>query len=124
MKKRKKNKQPQKTFHCGVYEIPYKMDSTLNQIPKNGLKPIETVNEMAGMPKLIRYLYAFDLVNVGLSSTFAIGICFGIGYVVRHVAGPSAILSIMLAAFIAYFVGKIDNCYKNSLIFIILKKKI
>lgn len=52
------------------------------------------------------FLNVFDLVKVGLSSTLAIVVFIGIGYVVKHVAGPSAILSILIAAFIAYLVGK------------------
>lgn len=53
-------------------------------------------------------LNAFDLVKVGLSSTFAISVFIGIGYVVKHVAGPSAILSIFFAAFIAYLAGNFE----------------
>lgn len=55
-----------------------------------------------------QHLNAFDLMKLGLSSTFAIIIFIGIGYVVKHVAGPSAILSVLIAAFIAYLVGKIE----------------
>lgn len=51
-------------------------------------------------------LNVFDLVKVGLSSTIAIVVFIGIGYVVKYVAGPSAILSILIAAFIAYLIGK------------------
>lgn len=53
-------------------------------------------------------LNAFDLVKVGLSSTFAISVFIGIGYVVKHVAGPSAILSVFFAAFIAYLAGNFE----------------
>lgn len=54
----------------------------------------------------------FDLVKVGLSSTFAISIFIGIGYVVKHVAGPSTILSVLLAAIIAYLVGEFETARK------------
>lgn len=54
----------------------------------------------------------FDLVKVGLSSTFAISIFIGIGFVVKHVAGPSTILSVLLAAIIAYLVGKFGTARK------------
>lgn len=59
-----------------------------------------------------RHMNLFDLANVGLSSTLAVAVFIGIGYVVRHVAGPSAIVSVLVAAFIAYLVGKfkIPNC--------------
>lgn len=54
------------------------------------------------------HLNTFDLVKVGLSSTFAISVFIGVGYVVKHVAGPSVILSAVFAAFIAYSAGKFE----------------
>lgn len=58
------------------------------------------------------HMNLFDLANVGLSSTLAIAIFIGIGYVVRHVAGPSAIVSVLIAACIAYLVGKFSQNHK------------
>lgn len=87
------------------------MDLSSNRVPENGSQPIESVSVVtpaAASQTQKRGLNAFDLVKVGLSSTFAIAIFFVVGYVVKHVAGPSTILSILLAAFIAYLVGKID----------------
>lgn len=82
------------------------MDLSSKRAPENGTSPIESVSVMQSH---VRILNAYDLVKVGLSSTFALAVFFGIGYVVKHVAGPSAILSVMLAAFIAYLVGKIET---------------
>lgn len=50
-------------------------------------------------------LNAFDLIRVALGSTLAITIFVIIGHVVRHIAGPSAILSVILAAFLGIIVG-------------------
>lgn len=75
-----------------------------NRVSENGSSP-RTETASVQQP---RHLNMFDLVKVGLSSTFAIIVFIGIGYVVKHVAGPSTILSILLAAFIAYLVGKIE----------------
>lgn len=79
------------------------MDPT-NQMPANGSTPaMESVSVQQKS-----CLNVFDLVKVGLSSTFALIVFFGIGYVVKHVAGPSSIISVLIAAFIAYLVGKIE----------------
>lgn len=59
-----------------------------------------------------QHMNLFDLANVGLSSTLAIAIFIGIGYVVRHVAGPSAIVSVLIAAILAYLVGKFSENHK------------
>ena len=67
------------------------------------------------------HINLFDLANVGLSSTLAIAVFIGIGYVVRHVAGPSALISVLVAAIIAYLVGKSRN--RNSYSFIVLNGK-
>lgn len=78
------------------------MNSSLNQVHvENG-----STNAMSMQRK--QFVNVFDLMKVGLSSTLAVAIFIGIGYVVRHVAGPSAIISILIAAFIAYLVGKIE----------------
>lgn len=82
------------------------MDLSSKRVPENGTSTIESVSVMQSH---VRILNAYDLVKVGLSSTFALAVFFGIGYVVKHVAGPSAILSVMLAAFIAFLVGKIET---------------
>lgn len=74
-----------------------------NRVSENGSTPVsESV-----LTYRTSWHNVFDLVKVGLSSTFAIIIFIGIGHVVKHVAGPSAILCILIAAFIAYLVGKI-----------------
>lgn len=80
------------------------MDASPNRAQENGSnKPVDT----ASLQGNLRF-NVFDLIKVGLSSTIAIAILIGIGHVVKHVAGPSAILSILIAAFIAYFVGKLE----------------
>lgn len=91
--------------HVCVWNFIYKMDLSSKRVPENGSQPIESVSVVQSH---VRILNAYDLVKVGLSSTFAIAVFFGIGYVVKHVAGPSAILSVVLAAFLAYLVGKIE----------------
>lgn len=53
----------------------------------------------------ISMLNIFDLSSVGLSATLAIGIFLMVGYVIRHVAGPAAILSIIIATFCSYLAG-------------------
>lgn len=84
------------------------MNSSSNRVSENGSEPIESVTVVVAAQRQTHFLNAFNLVKVGLSSTFAIAVFFGIGYVVKHVAGPSTILSVFLAAFIAYLVGKIE----------------
>lgn len=86
------------------------MELPSNRATEMGLQCSENGENVhrAAVPPEQFYLNAFDLVKVGLSSTFAIAVFIGIGYVVRHVAGPSTIVSILLAAFIAYLVGKIE----------------
>lgn len=80
------------------------MDASLNQAQANGTnKPADALSLQHKL-----HFNIFDLVKVGLSSTIAITVLIGIGHVVKHVAGPSAILSILIAAFIAYFVGKLE----------------
>lgn len=80
------------------------MDASSNPAQENGSnKPADAVSQQ----QKFRF-NVFDLVKVGLSSTIAISILIGVGHVVKHVAGPSAILSILIAAFIAYFVGKLE----------------
>lgn len=54
---------------------------------------------------LKRPLTIFDLVQVGLSSTLSIGVFITIGYVIRSVSGPSVILSITIAAVVAFLAG-------------------
>lgn len=53
----------------------------------------------------ISMLTTFDLSGVGLSSTLAIGIFLMVGYMIRHVAGPAVILSIIIATFCSYLAG-------------------
>lgn len=76
-----------------AYGIPYEMTT-----------PPVTMATTKAAPK--HHMNLFDLANVGLSSTLAIAVFIGIGYVVRHVAGPSAIVSVLVATIIAYLVGK------------------
>lgn len=59
----------------------------------------------------ISMLNSFDLTTVGLSSTLAIGIFLIVGYVIRHIAGPAAILSIIIAAFCSYLAGNLFCVY-------------
>lgn len=47
----------------------------------------------------------FHLIKVSLSSTLGIGVFIIAGYVVKYVAGPSTILSVLIAAFIAFLAG-------------------
>lgn len=75
-----------------------------------------TTTNAAAVAASKHHMNLFDLANVGLSSTLAIAIFIGIGYVVRHVAGPSSIVSVLIAACIAYLVGKFSettNCTYN-----------
>lgn len=74
------------------------MDTSTNGVSGNG--PTKSVH---GKPRV----NVFDLVKVGMSTVLALAVFIGIGHVVKHVAGPSAILSILIATLIAYFVGKI-----------------
>lgn len=76
-----------------------------NGVAENGSTPTTETVSVQQKP----CLNVFDLVKVGLSSTIAIVVFIGIGYVVKYVAGPSAILSILIAAFIAYLVGKSNS---------------
>lgn len=55
----------------------------------------------------VNMLSIFDLTNIGLSATLAIGVFLIVGYVIRHIAGPAAILSIIIAAVCSYLAG---NC--------------
>lgn len=80
------------------------MDLSSNRVPENGSTQISEPNTAVEQ----RRLHAIDLVIVGSSSTIAIAVFIGIGYVVRHVAGPSAILCVLLAAALAYLIGKIN----------------
>lgn len=95
-----------------------KMNVSSNRVSENRSQPTEsmsvattTVTATTSNPIQLheRHLHAIDLVKVGLSSTLAIGVFFGIGHVVRHVAGPSAIVSVPLAAILAYLVGKFES---------------
>ncbi|XP_055301854.1 uncharacterized protein LOC129568229 [Sitodiplosis mosellana] len=72
-----------------------------NRVPENGSTPKTASVLVHHKPRL----NLFDLVKTGLSSTLAIIVFIGIGHVVKCVAGPSAILSILIAALIAYLVG-------------------
>lgn len=63
-----------------------------------------------------RYLSAatvYDLTGVGLSATLAIAVFLMVGYVAKSVAGPSVIISIIIAALIAFLAG-------NKLFFIFI----
>lgn len=50
-------------------------------------------------------LNTFDLTGYGLSATLAIGIFLIVGYVAKFVAGPSVILSIIIAAICSFLAG-------------------
>lgn len=50
-------------------------------------------------------LNSFDLANVGLSTTLALGIFLVVGHVIRHIAGPAAILSIIIATICSFLAG-------------------
>lgn len=98
-----------------VYGIPYTVVSVAASVTMADVTTAATVEgtattaPTATITKTVsskQHMNLFDLANVGLSSTLAIAIFIGIGYVVRHVAGPSAIVSVVIAAVIAYLVGK------------------
>lgn len=50
-------------------------------------------------------LNAFDLTKVGLGGTLSVGIFLVVGYVAKSIAGPSVILSVIIAAIIAFLAG-------------------
>lgn len=50
-------------------------------------------------------LSIFDLTNVGLSTTLAIGIFLVVGHVIRHITGAAATLSIIIAAACSFLAG-------------------
>lgn len=50
----------------------------------------------------------FDLSSIGLSATLAVTIFIIIGYVAKYVAGPAIIFSVVIAAVLAFFAGKIE----------------
>lgn len=83
--------------------------SRLNRIPENGsiesVATIQVPQVSFDKHQKCKTQNAFDLGCVGLSSTFAIVIFIVIGHVIRNVAGPSTILSVLLAALIAFLVG-------------------
>lgn len=99
-----------------VYGIPYTVVSVAASMTMADVTTAATVERTASTAPTVtittktvsskQHMNLFDLANVGLSSTLAIAIFIGIGYVVRHVAGPSAIVSVVIAAVIAYLVGK------------------
>lgn len=89
------------------------------------MAPTTTMRETEGVPAGAattstkaaaskHHMNLFDLANVGLSSTLAIAIFIGSGYAVRHVAGPSAIVSILIAAILAYLVGKFSEATNGT----------
>lgn len=92
------------------------MNLSSNRVPENG--SAEPTNAMPMQRK--QYLNVFELMKIGMSSTLSVAIFIGIGYVVRHVAGPSAILSILIAAFIAYLVGKIEFQIELQTLFVFI----
>lgn len=53
----------------------------------------------------ISMLNIFDLTNVGLSATLAIGVFLVVGHVIRHMTGAAAILSIIIAAACSFLAG-------------------
>lgn len=52
-----------------------------------------------------RVLNTFDLTKVGLGGTLSVGIFLIVGYIAKSVAGPSVILSVIIAAIIAFLAG-------------------
>lgn len=50
-------------------------------------------------------LCVFDLTKVGLGGTLSVGIFLIVGYVAKSIAGPSVILSVIIAAVIAFLAG-------------------
>lgn len=89
-----------------------------NEIGSNETVVSSPVERMTSAPNIEQCnsfnLNAFDLWRVGLSSTLAITIFVIIGHVVRYVAGPSAILSVILAAFLAILIGTTYTTYMNN----------
>lgn len=73
--------------------------------PSNITATMSTANTQAYAQCRARTLNTFDLTNVGLSATLAIGIFLMVGYVIRHVAGPATILSIIIAAACSFLAG-------------------
>lgn len=53
----------------------------------------------------LKSLKTVDLIQVGISGTFAIGVFIVAGFVLKNVAGPSIVLSVTFAMVLAVFAG-------------------
>lgn len=60
------------------------------------------------LPKTSKYK-RLQLPNIGIATSFGIGIFAIIGFVARNVAGPSVIVSIAVAAVISFLSGKTES---------------
>lgn len=54
-------------------------------------------------------LGTFDLTKVGLGGTLCVGVFLIIGHVAKTIAGPAVILSVIIAAIIAFLAGLYTN---------------
>lgn len=73
---------------------------------ENGSKQQQQRVKLQSNQSQATYLSIFDLIKIGLSSTLAIAVFINVGYVVRQTAGPSTILSVVIAALIAFLAGE------------------
>lgn len=90
--------------------------SSLKMDSENLSEPNMERDECASKDKSLN---VFDLIQVGINATFSIGLFVIISYVIKYIAGPSTIISVMIAATISFLSGH----FFTEAILIILENK-